>query len=273
MPSMIKYGSSTIVRLYAANTSGVMIALAMPVSSSSDRNTNPLAVPGRWRVITAPATRTRRPGRPRARSLARCDPARRQRRADERHRMRPNRQPRPVVVRLHPLGQRHGGQGAWGLRLGAWGFGRRASSRRLDSSSSTSSGPAGRPARSACQSAVRRSPPNDASAPLSASARTSSCRKPGARHEIIDGREPVFPVPRPVLVPCPSALCPLPFQYVVPRQLAALHVPKPEPNRAGLPQCGSSSRTPARRPARSARRAAARPSPTWPGDRTPSAGC
>src|SRR5438067_1611771 len=38
-----------------------MMMLAMPVSSSSVRKTNPFAVPGRWRVMTMPATRTRRP--------------------------------------------------------------------------------------------------------------------------------------------------------------------------------------------------------------------
>ena len=48
--------------------------LAMPVSSSSVRKTNPLAVPGRCRVMTAPATRTRRPCRPRGRSIARSTP-------------------------------------------------------------------------------------------------------------------------------------------------------------------------------------------------------
>src|SRR5947199_337354 len=31
----------------------------MPVSSSRERKTNPLAVPGRWRTMTLPATRTR----------------------------------------------------------------------------------------------------------------------------------------------------------------------------------------------------------------------
>ena len=51
-----------------------MITLEMPVSSSSVRNTNPLAVPGRCRVITIPATRTRRPSRACGRSDARSTP-------------------------------------------------------------------------------------------------------------------------------------------------------------------------------------------------------
>jgi hypothetical protein len=40
---------------------GVTMALAMPVSSSRLRNTNPLAVPGRWRAITHPPMRRRWP--------------------------------------------------------------------------------------------------------------------------------------------------------------------------------------------------------------------
>ena len=44
-----------------AKRSGRTMMLAMPVSSSSVRKTNPFAVPGRCRVMTMPATRTRRP--------------------------------------------------------------------------------------------------------------------------------------------------------------------------------------------------------------------
>ena len=51
-----------------------MMMFEMPVSSSSVRNTNPFAVPGRWRVMTMPATRTRRPFRALGRSEARSTP-------------------------------------------------------------------------------------------------------------------------------------------------------------------------------------------------------
>ena len=37
---------------------GQTTALAMPVSSSMVMNTTPLAVPGRWRTSTTPATAT-----------------------------------------------------------------------------------------------------------------------------------------------------------------------------------------------------------------------
>ena len=55
-----------------------------PVSSSRLRKVTPIAVPGRCRVMTAPATRTRRPCRPPGRSLARSTPrnARSGRRSD-----------------------------------------------------------------------------------------------------------------------------------------------------------------------------------------------
>ena len=74
----------------------------------------------------------------------------------------------------------------------------------------SSSGPAGRPARSACQSAVRRSPPNDASAPISASVRTSSCRSPArATRSSIDGnRSAVRPRHRPSRPDVRSIRCP-----------------------------------------------------------------
>ena len=39
--------------------SGVMMTLAMPVSSSRERKTNPFAVPGRCRAITHPAMLTK----------------------------------------------------------------------------------------------------------------------------------------------------------------------------------------------------------------------
>ncbi len=50
------------------------MALAKPVSSSTVMKTNPLAVPGRWRTITTPATRARRPCGTAPRSAARVTP-------------------------------------------------------------------------------------------------------------------------------------------------------------------------------------------------------
>ena len=58
-------------RLIARVEIGATITLAIPVSSSSVRNTNPFAVPGRCRVMTIPAVRTRWPVRPRGKSIAR----------------------------------------------------------------------------------------------------------------------------------------------------------------------------------------------------------
>ena len=40
------------------------MTLSRPVSSSSDRNVTPCAVPGRCRCVTTPATATRDPSRP-----------------------------------------------------------------------------------------------------------------------------------------------------------------------------------------------------------------
>ncbi|MCU0256525.1 MAG: carbohydrate binding family 9 domain-containing protein [Vicinamibacterales bacterium] len=73
-PSTTTNGSWTITVRWASNRSGRTMTLAMPVSSSSVRKQKPLAVPGRWRVITAPATRTRRPCRAPGRSAARRTP-------------------------------------------------------------------------------------------------------------------------------------------------------------------------------------------------------
>ena len=61
------------------------MTFAIPVSSSSERKTKPFAVPGRWRTITLPATRTRPSSRRRLAPRAR--PARAQRGASERHRV------------------------------------------------------------------------------------------------------------------------------------------------------------------------------------------
>ena len=139
--------------------------------------------------MTAPATRTRRPGRA-ARQIARAlHAARRERRAHERHRMRTNREPRAVVV------------GAGRARRAT-----SAASGDVDGSAlASSSGPRGAPARSACHSSTSsgpagRPPAPPATAPsgdrrrttparrLSASVRTSSCRSAGTRHQIVERR-------------------------------------------------------------------------------------
>ena len=49
------------MRRFFSNTLGQTTMLTMPVSSSSVRKITPLAVPGRWRTSTRPATLTRRP--------------------------------------------------------------------------------------------------------------------------------------------------------------------------------------------------------------------
>ena len=93
------------------HTSGRMIRLAWPVSSSSVTNVMPFAVPGRWRTSTIPATRTGLPlgqvfscdGRDHAQPL---QPV-----AQELHRMGPQRQARGAVVGQDFLGGRHEGEG------------------------------------------------------------------------------------------------------------------------------------------------------------------
>src|SRR5256885_265671 len=57
---MRKDRRTTVVCSFS-KSGGAMMMLAMPVSSSRLRNTNPLAVPGRWRAMTAPATDTNVP--------------------------------------------------------------------------------------------------------------------------------------------------------------------------------------------------------------------
>ena len=52
-----------------STTGGGTIRLMVPRSSSSSMNTTPLAVAGRWRATTIPATFTRAPSRVRAMSL------------------------------------------------------------------------------------------------------------------------------------------------------------------------------------------------------------
>src|SRR5947199_308910 len=74
IPSTSKNGSLTSGSRRRAKRPGVTMTFAIPVSSSRLRNTKPFAVPGRWRTITLPATRTRAPSSPRARSIARVTP-------------------------------------------------------------------------------------------------------------------------------------------------------------------------------------------------------
>jgi hypothetical protein len=54
---------------------GIMMRLKMLVSSSTLKKTTPFAVPGRWRTMTQPATRTIAPLRFRGRSLAGVTPS------------------------------------------------------------------------------------------------------------------------------------------------------------------------------------------------------
>ena len=81
--------------------------LAMPVSSSSVRKTKPFAVPGRWRVMTMPATRTRRPWRAVVQIDRAQHAAHRQLVAPQRHRMAADRQARAGVVGHQALGFGH----------------------------------------------------------------------------------------------------------------------------------------------------------------------
>src|SRR6184192_2898593 len=74
MPSTSRKGSSVMTSRSRMKRSGRTMMFAMPVSSSRVRNTKPFAVPGRWRVMTMPATRTRRPCRATRRSIARDTP-------------------------------------------------------------------------------------------------------------------------------------------------------------------------------------------------------
>ena len=74
MPSTSRNGIRTASVRCRSNGSGRMITFEMPVSASSVRNTNPFAVPGRCRVITIPAMRTRHPSRACVRSMAHSTP-------------------------------------------------------------------------------------------------------------------------------------------------------------------------------------------------------
>ena len=152
-------------------TCGRMITLLMPVSSSSVRKTKPLAVPGRCRVMTHPAMRTRWPGRWRGRSMARSTP----RRASD---------ARWNVIGCAPIvSPVPAKSAAMRSTLLIAGNGLPPSSFVIRPSSFviSKSSPSGRTALSICQSAARRSYPNEASAPISASTASSLRRTPVLR--------------------------------------------------------------------------------------------
>ena len=89
-----------------SNTRGHRIVLAMPVSSSSVMKMA-LPVPGRWRTSTRPATVTMRPGRHLGQQLVPHDAARVEIGAQERHRMRLQRQMQVAIVLDHLLARQH----------------------------------------------------------------------------------------------------------------------------------------------------------------------
>ena len=98
MPSTSSTSLVTTTWPWVSNRSGRMVMFTSPVSSSRVRNTKPLAVPGRWRQMTAPATRTRAPSRSRARSKARLTPRASKSVSMQCHRMRPDGEARPDDV-------------------------------------------------------------------------------------------------------------------------------------------------------------------------------
>ena len=61
VPRTSSKGVREMSRACFSKRGGVMTTFSIPVSSSSVRKTKPLAVPGRWRQITSPATPTRAP--------------------------------------------------------------------------------------------------------------------------------------------------------------------------------------------------------------------
>ena len=90
------------------------------VSSSSVAKMTPLAVPGRWRTSTRPPTVTRRPGRHAGQLLVAQDAARVEIGAQERHRMRLQRQMQMPVILDHMLAGQHRRQMRVGLDLRPW---------------------------------------------------------------------------------------------------------------------------------------------------------
>ena len=100
-----------------SNTFGQTTMLAMSVSSSMVMKMTPLAVPGRWRTRTSPATVTRRAVPRIAERLAGDDATRREPRAEEGDRVRLQRQAEIAVVVDDMLADRHRRQGE--IRLAA----------------------------------------------------------------------------------------------------------------------------------------------------------
>ena len=153
---------------------GVTMALAKPVSSSRVMKTNPLAVPGRWRTITTPATRARLPCGTRAElGGARDAPARRSVGA---------REARPGAARsMMPVPREVGGH------LLALASSRAAATALVGGGDAAANSAPERPSASTCHSASRRvAAAAPRSAPISRqrrqlARRRGSCRAPRSR--------------------------------------------------------------------------------------------
>ena len=106
-----EHGRPRAARRHRRHTASRTIRLAVPVSSSSVTKVIPLAVPGRWRTSTMPATLTRLAVGQR---FQRLRPARRFAWPTPREgtkRMPPQRQAGGAVVGQHFFGGRHGREG------------------------------------------------------------------------------------------------------------------------------------------------------------------
>ena len=163
-----------------SNIFGQTMMLAMSVSSSRVMKMTPLAVPGRWRTRTRPETVTRRPfGRSRSVCVV-DDAARGELRAQERDRVRLQRQAEEAVVVDHMLAERHRRQGEVRLACGC----RRARRRRTAAGGSARAPPPPRPR--AAHSASRRSRPSERKASASASRSIAAARQAGAQPQVAD---------------------------------------------------------------------------------------
>ena len=155
------------------------MALAKPVSSSSVMKTKPLAVPGRWRTMTMPPTRARRPsGDARQVAGARRRRGGRARRAPARWGAGRSETPVPRKSAVSSSPSVISGSGAR-RPSGLW----LASTRRNSEPE--------RPSASTCHSACRRVPrfARAASAPISASVTSSAGLARDARLEVDQRRE------------------------------------------------------------------------------------
>src|SRR6266849_7264155 len=76
-PSTTSSALHSTGRRFRSKVGGSITMLEMPVSSSSERKTNPFAVPGRWRTMHSPPARTRCPLRILGSSAALRTPSRR----------------------------------------------------------------------------------------------------------------------------------------------------------------------------------------------------